>query len=135
LQTEDLPDPNNRVRVVGEQLHIDYTANNTKASDRLIHRWTNVLKAVDRSIEHVIPFGIYPRNKIPLAAVGHQCGTCCFGEDSQTSVLDVNCRTHDVNNLYVVDGSFFPSSSAVNPTLTIIANAIRVAEHLRSRMQ
>ncbi|MEO0924524.1 MAG: GMC family oxidoreductase, partial [Cyanobacteria bacterium J06643_13] len=66
--------------------------------------------------------------------VGHQCGTCRFGEDPATSVLDLNCRTHDVDNLYVVDGSFFPSSAAVNPTLTIIANAIRVGEHLMERM-
>ena len=65
-----------------------------------------------------------------LKDVGHQCGTCRFGEDPATSVLDLNCRTHDVDNLYVVDGSFFPSSAALNPTLTIIANAIRVADHL-----
>jgi choline dehydrogenase-like flavoprotein len=131
LQTEDLPDPNNRVRVVGEKLYVDYVPNNLEASDRLTQRWTKVLKNIDRD-EQVIPFGIYPRNNIPLQAVGHQCGTCRFGDDPQTSVLDSNCRTHDVENLYVVDGSFFPSSSAVNPTLTIIANAIRVAEHLKS---
>jgi choline dehydrogenase-like flavoprotein len=131
LQTEDLPDPNNRVRVVGEKLYVDYVPNNLEASDRLTQRWTKVLKNIDRD-EQVIPFGIYPRSNIPLQAVGHQCGTCRFGDDPQTSVLDRNCRTHDVENLYVVDGSFFPSSSAVNPTLTIIANAIRVAEHLKS---
>ena len=65
-----------------------------------------------------------------LREVTHQCGTCRFGEDANTSVLDINCRTHDVDNLYVVDGSFFPSSAAVNPSLTIIANALRVGEHL-----
>jgi choline dehydrogenase-like flavoprotein len=131
LQTEDLPDPNNRVRVVGRQLHVDYTPNNLEARDRLTQRWTEVLQNIDRNYQ-ILPFGIYPRNKIPLQAVGHQCGTCRFGEDPTTSVLDRNCRTHDVSNLYVVDGSFFPSSTAVNPTLTIIANAIRVAEHLKS---
>lgn len=131
LQTEDLPDPNNRVRVVGEKLHLDYVPNNQEASDRLTKRWTEVLKNIDRD-EQIIPFGIYPRNNIPLQAVGHQCGTCRFGDDPQTSVLDRNCRTHDIENLYVVDSSFFPSSAAVNPTLTIIANAIRVADHLKS---
>jgi choline dehydrogenase-like flavoprotein len=69
-----------------------------------------------------------------IAAVGHQSGTCRFGEDPATSVLDTNCRTHDVDNLYVVDTSFFPSSSAVNPSLTAIANAIRVADHLKERL-
>ena len=68
-----------------------------------------------------------------LREVTHQCGTCRFGEDANTSVLDINCRTHDVDNLYVVDGSFFPSSAAVNPSLTIIANALRVGEHLLTR--
>jgi choline dehydrogenase-like flavoprotein len=70
---------------------------------------------------------------MPLQSVGHQCGTCLFGEDPKTSVLNLNCRTHDVDNLYVVDGSFFPSSSAVNPTLTIIANSLRVGDHLLDR--
>lgn len=133
LQTEDLPDPNNRVRWVGK-VCVDYTPNNLEARERLVNRWTQTLKAVDRATKHVIPFGIYPRSYIPLAAVGHQCGTCRFGEDPTTSVLDLNCRTHDVDNLYVVDSSFFPSNSGVNPTLTIIANAIRVADHLKERI-
>jgi choline dehydrogenase-like flavoprotein len=70
-----------------------------------------------------------------LPSVGHQCGTCNFGVDRTNSVLDLNCRTHDVDNLYVVDGSFFPSSSAVNPTLTIIANALRVGDILLDRLK
>ncbi|MEO0491515.1 MAG: GMC family oxidoreductase, partial [Cyanobacteria bacterium J06659_2] len=123
LQTEDLPEANNRVQVIDGNIHLDYTPNNTEAGDRLITRWTQILKAVDRS-EHLIPFGIYPRNKTPLQVVGHQCGTCKFGEDPTTSVLDLSCKTHDIDNLYVVDSSFFPSSSGVNPTLTIIANAL-----------
>ena len=62
----------------------------------------------------------------------HQCGTLCFGADSRSSVLDPYCRTHDVDNLFVVDASFFPSSAAVNPGLTIAAQALRVADHIRS---
>jgi len=81
-----------------------------------------------------VPLGVYPRNSIPLQAVGHQCGTCRLGEDPTTSVLDLNCQTHDLENLYVVDGSFFPSNSGVNPTLTIIANALRVGDHLIQRI-
>jgi choline dehydrogenase-like flavoprotein len=66
--------------------------------------------------------------------LGHQVGTCKFGEDPRTSVLDLNCRAHDVDNLYVVDGSFFVSSGAVNPTLTIVANSLRVGDHLLDRL-
>ena len=84
---------------------------------------------------HVIPFSLYPRSQVPVQAVAHQCGTCRFGTDSTTSVLDLNCRTHDIDNLYVVDGGFFPSNSGVNPTLTIIANALRVGDHLAERIQ
>jgi len=134
LQTEDLADANNRVRVEGDRLYLDYKPNNLEASDRLVKRWVSILKQVDRT-EHAIPFSIYPRNMMPLQSVGHQCGTCRFGDDPATSVLDLNCRTHDVDNLYVVDGSFFPSSSAVNPTLTIIANALRVGDRLLERLK
>jgi choline dehydrogenase-like flavoprotein len=136
LQTEDLPDPNNRVRVVGSKLYLDYTSNNTEAHDRLIHRWEDVLKTIDRSAENsIFQWGIYPRSDTPIQVVANQCGTCRFGEDPVTSVLDVNCRTHDVDNLYVVDGSFFPSNSGVSPALTIIANALRVAEHLIQKLK
>jgi len=69
-----------------------------------------------------------------IAGVAHQSGTCRFGTDPATSVLDVNCQAHEVENLYVVDTSFFPSIGAVNPALTAMANAIRVGEHLLSRM-
>jgi len=135
LQIEDLPDPNNRVRVVGDQIHLDYTLNNTEAAERLVHRWTSVLKSIETNAMSVIPFSIYPRSHVPIQAVGHQCGTCRFGSDAKTSVLDLNCRTHDVDNLYVVDGSFFPSNSGVNPTLTLMANALRVGDHLAERLK
>ncbi|SRR5579883_169226 len=141
LQTEDLPDPKNRVQVINGHVHLNYAPNNTEAGDRLIHRWTSVLKALDaphnaagdRKAMHVLPFSMYPRNHVPVQAVAHQCGTCRFGSDPNSSVLDLNCRTHDIDNLYVVDGSFFPSNSGVNPTLTIIANALRVGDHLIER--
>ncbi|MGB7486897.1 MAG: GMC family oxidoreductase [Phormidesmis sp.] len=133
LQTEDLPDPDNRVRVEQEQIHLDYTPNNVEAAKRLTDRWVKILKEIEKC-EHVIPFGIYPRFMTPREVVGHQCGTCVFGEDPEKSVLDLNCKTHDVDNLYVVDGAFFPSSSAVNPTLTIVANALRVGDHIAKQL-
>src|SRR5258707_14991817 len=71
---------------------------------------------------------------MPMQSLGHQVGTCKFGDDPKSSVLDLNCRAHDLDNLYVVDGSFFVSSGAVNPTLTIIANALRVGDHLLERL-
>lgn len=133
LQTEDLPDPDNRVTLQDGEVCLTYTANNTEARDTLVRRWTATLKAVDEA-ETMLPFGLYPRTQSPLAAVGHQCGTCRFGPDPATSVLNLDCRTHAVDNLYVVDGSFFPSSAAVNPTLTIVANALRVGDHLAERL-
>jgi len=82
----------------------------------------------------VIPHNAYIGKRIPLAGVAHQNGTCRFGADPRTSVLDPNCKAHEVDNLYVVDGSFFPSSGAVNPALTIMANALRVADQLKERL-
>jgi choline dehydrogenase-like flavoprotein len=76
----------------------------------------------------------YWSTKMPMHSIGHQVGTCRFGEDPETSVLDLNCKAHDLDNLYVVDGGFFISSGAVNPTLTIIANALRVGDHLIERL-
>ncbi len=134
LTAEDLPHANNRIRLEGDRVYIDYEENNSESFDRLLNRWKGILKTAD-SGEHIVPHSLYLRKKIPLAGVAHQVGTCRFGEDSQSSVLDINCRSHDVDNLYVVDGSFFPSSAAVNPSLTIMANALRVGEHLQSQLQ
>jgi choline dehydrogenase-like flavoprotein len=85
----------------------------------LVDRWIDVLKSIN-----VDSGSRYYRSKFPLRWVAHQCGTCRFGTDPKTSVLDSDCRTHEIDNLYVVDGSFFPSNIGSNPTLTIIANAL-----------
>ncbi|MEM8805640.1 MAG: GMC family oxidoreductase [Cyanobacteria bacterium P01_G01_bin.38] len=126
LMAEDLPDPDNRIQVKEGQIVLRYSNNNNEALERLVARWSGILKSID-------PWSVLFTTEMSLQDVGHQCGTCRFGEDPATSVLDLNCRTHDVDNLYVVDGGFFPSSAALNPTLTIIANAIRVGEHLLER--
>jgi choline dehydrogenase-like flavoprotein len=83
---------------------------------------------------HVLDKNFYMDMSIPVAGVAHQAGTCRFGTDPATSVLDENCKAHELDNLYVVDTSFFPSIGAVNPALTAMANAIRVGEHLIDRM-
>lgn len=133
LTAEDLPDPNNRVRFKQNQIILEYTDNNTKAFDRLMTRWVEILKIIHCG-DSILPCSVYFRKRLPIQAVGHQVGTCRFGEEPKTSVLDVNCRTHDVDNLYVVDGSFFPSSAAVNPSLTIMANALRVGDRILERL-
>lgn len=133
LTTEDLPDPNNRVRLVNGKIRLEYTPNNLESFNRLRDRWVAVLKEAGHA-DHWFRLHAYFKKRIPLEGVGHQNGTCRFGTDPKQSVLDVNCRAHDVDNLYVVDGSFFASSGAVNPSLTIIANALRVGDHLLERL-
>lgn len=134
LTTEDLPSPDNRVRwIEGRGIELAYTPNNEEPHRRLIARWREILKQVDRS-DTWLPEDFYLKKAVPLEGVAHQNGTCRFGTDPGSSVLDVNCRAHDIANLYVVDGSFFPSCGAVNPSLTITANALRVGDHLLARL-
>jgi len=129
---EDLALPDNRVTVRQDQIYIQYTETNLQGFNRLKDKWAGILKEVD-SLTHLIPHSLYLKKNIPLEGLAHQCGTCRFGTDPKDSVLDLYCKTHDIDNLYVVDGSFFPSSGAVNPSLTIIANALRVGKHLLER--
>jgi len=129
ITSEDLPDKENRVQVTDSgQISLHYTHNNLEAHQRLLKKLKMILNRTDHF--HHFHSKAYLSKQIPLAGVAHQVGTCRFGNDPKTSVLDRNCKAHDHDNLYVVDGSFFPSSGAVNPALTIIANAIRVSEHL-----
>jgi choline dehydrogenase-like flavoprotein len=141
LTSEDLPDANNRVTINRNgEIVLTYTSNNVKAHEQLKAHLQMVMKQNTCSIHgHDCHQGLFARNlyvgqQIPLAGVAHQNGTIRFGHDPKTSALDVNCKAHDVDNLYVVDGSFFPSSAAVNPALTIMANALRVGDHLLQRM-
>jgi choline dehydrogenase-like flavoprotein len=142
LTSEDLPDPTNRVTLDRNgNIVLDYTPNNEEGHKRLIAKLKEIMKqqaacAVHGHDCHQGLFGrnLYAGQRIPLAGVAHQNGTLRFGNDPETSVLDRNCKAHEVDNLYVVDASFFPSSGAVNPALTIIANALRVADHLKERM-
>ena len=110
-------------------IKLSYTPNNVKSFTMLKDRWVDTLKKAGHATTS-IPLEAYFKQRIPLEGVGHQNGTCRMGHDPATSVLDANCKAHDLDNLYVVDASCFVSASAVNPSLTIIANAIRVADHL-----
>jgi choline dehydrogenase-like flavoprotein len=134
VSTEDLPSPDNRVTITPDgAINLAYTPNNQAASD---HLWSRLQSLLDRLYlkDHLVERQVYVKNAMGIAAVGHQAGTCRFGTDPATSVLDVNCKAHELDNLYVVDTSFFPSIGAVNPSLTAIANAIRVGHHLRERL-
>ena len=135
LTTEDLPRPENRVTLDGDgTVRLAYTATNDDEAERLYEELKKILNHVGMAQHHVLGKNFYMSMDIPVAGVAHQAGTCRFGTDPQTSVLDVNCKAHEVDNLYVVDTSFFPSIGAVNPALTAMANAIRVGEHLTERL-
>jgi choline dehydrogenase-like flavoprotein len=135
LTTEDLPMPDNRVTVDGDgNVHLAYTATNDEEAAGLYKELRTILNHVGMADHHVLSKNFYMSMNVPLAGVAHQAGTCRFGRDPATSVLDVDCKAHEVDNLYVVDTSFFPSIGAVNPALTAMANAIRVGEHLVERL-
>jgi choline dehydrogenase-like flavoprotein len=134
LTSEDLPDPGNRVTVDADGRPVlSYRVGNDEGHRRLTARLKHLMQHLDLH-DHLLPRQLFVGQRIPLAGVAHQNGTIRFGRDSKTSALDVHCKAHEVDNLYVVDGSFFPSSGAVNPALTIMANALRVGDHLKERL-
>ena len=134
LSTEDLPLADNRVTVNRDgEVTIAYHASNDEPKRRLFEQLKSMLGQLDMH-HHLLPHHGYLRNEIPVAGCAHQAGTCRFGSDPTSSVLDVNCKAHELDNLYVVDTSFFPSIGAVNPALTAMANALRVGDHLLARL-
>jgi choline dehydrogenase-like flavoprotein len=135
LSTEDLPMPENRVTLRDDgAITLAYTATNDVPKKRLLHELKGLLKHLGMQHDRLLPRHAYLKNDIPVAGCAHQAGTCRFGTDPVDSVLDTHCRAHEVDNLYVVDTSFFPSIGAVNPALTAMANAVRVGDHLLERM-
>ena len=132
LSSEDLPDPRNRVTLNNGQVRLALTPNNGEAHLKLRAAFEAKLRATN--LHGFFGKSIFVHKTIPIAGVSHQAGTLRYGTDPKSSVLDVNCRAHELDNLYVTDGSFFPSIGAVNPTLTIIANSLRVADHIKGRL-
>jgi choline dehydrogenase-like flavoprotein len=136
LTTEDLPLPENRVTLDADgNVCLAYRSSNDAEADRLYHELKVILNHVGMAEHHVLGKNFYMHMDIAVAGVAHQAGTCRFGHDPATSVLDEHCRAHELDNLYVVDTSFFPSIGAVNPALTAMANAIRVGEHVVERLR
>jgi choline dehydrogenase-like flavoprotein len=142
LTSEDLPDADNRVTLDrNRKIVLSYQNNNDEGHQRLIAKLKDLMKRQTKCDMHGHDChqGLFSRNlfigqRIPLAGVAHQNGTVRFGNNPAASALDRNCKAHELDNLYVVDGSFFPSSGAVNPALTIMANALRVGDHLIGRL-
>jgi len=135
LSTEDLPLDRNRVTLARDgNIVLDYKPSNEPAKDRLFEKLKDMLADLGMHHGHLLPHHAYLKNEIPIAGCAHQAGTCRFGADPDSSVLNTDCRAHELDNLYVVDTSFFPSIGAVNPALTAMANAIRVGDHLLERL-
>jgi len=125
--SEDLPRVENRVTIgANGEIQLHYKPNNLKAHDALVRETKRILRRLG--------FWIVISHSHKSKNTTHQCGTLVFGSDPRESVLDTYCRTHDIDNLFVVDASFFPSSAAVNPGLTIVAQAIRAADHIKTRL-
>lgn len=134
ITAEDLPSPDNRVTVRPDgSIKLSYTENNLEAYQRLHDKLVHIVNSIERKRGGRGATCLH--QKLGISGVSHQNGTMRFGDDPKRSVLDVHCRAHDLDNLYVTDSSFFPSSSAVNPSLTIMANALRVGDHLLDRLK
>ncbi|HTB22642.1 MAG TPA: GMC family oxidoreductase [bacterium] len=134
MTSEDLPDPENRVSLDAQGgIRLAYTENNLEAHHRLMQKLKGMLEAIGCG-EHLIPNSVYLGKKIGIAGTAHQSGTLRMGADPATSVVDPWCKAHDLDNLYIADSGFFVSSTAVNPALTIMANALRLGAHLLERL-
>jgi choline dehydrogenase-like flavoprotein len=133
LTSEDLPRPENRIFYRDNRVYLDLTETNLEGHRRLRAKLHNILDGLDMQ-PHLFDRSLYLGQNTPIGGTAHQAGTLRFGPDPSTSVLDLDCRAHGIDNLYVTDASFFPSIGAVNPTLTIIANALRVADVIANRL-
>ncbi len=135
LASEDLPLPESRVtlRPDGSVKLTVQPDNNAEGLARLRHTLEGMLTDLGMHSQ-TFERNLYLSKAMDVSATAHQAGTVRFGTDPRSSALDVTCKAHQLDNLYVVDGSFMPSIGAVNPTLTIIANALRVSEHIASRI-
>jgi choline dehydrogenase-like flavoprotein len=133
LTSEDLPRANNRIFYDGDKVRLDLVPTNLEAHERLKDKLRGLCNRLDLH-PHLFERSLYLGQNIPIGGTAHQAGTLVFGRDPATSVLDTDCKAHGVDNLYVTDASFFPSIGAVNPTLTIIANALRVGDVIAARL-
>jgi choline dehydrogenase-like flavoprotein len=134
LTSEDLPLPQNRIFYDGQRVMLDLTETSSQAHQRLKGKLRDLCGKLDVH-PHLFDRSLYLGQNVPIGGTAHQAGTMRFGTDPSQSVLDLNCKAHGIDNLYVTDASFFPSIGAVNPTLTIIANALRVGDQVIARFK
>jgi choline dehydrogenase-like flavoprotein len=135
LTTEDLPKPDNRVTVDRDgYIHLAYRGTNAAETAALYDELRTILNKTGLAAHHVLSKNFYMDMRIPIAGVAHQAGTVRFGSDPSACVADVNCKAHELDNLYFADASIFPSIGAVNPALTVMANAIRIGDHIAERL-
>ena len=130
LTAEDLPSPDNRVTLRTDgSIKVNYTRTNYTAYEKLKEKLKDVFVELGKLDEDYrdVQWNGYD---LDITGMSHQNGTLRFGTDPSSSVLDINCKTHDLDNLYVADASFFPSCGAFNPALTIAANALRISKHI-----
>jgi choline dehydrogenase-like flavoprotein len=133
LSSEDLPRSENRIFYDGDRVVLDLTEGNMEAHHRLKAKLEKMLSNAGAH-PVLLERSLYLGQNVPIGGTAHQAGTARFGESPATSVLDIDCKAHEVDNLYLTDASFFPSIGSVNPTLTIIANALRVADKIKLRL-
>ena len=133
LQTEDIPKPQNRISYDGDRVILAMEDSNEVAAKALKGKLEQLMNKIGKH-PLMLERSLYLGKNIPINGTAHQAGTLRFGPDPATSVLDLDCKAHEIDNLYVTDASFFPSIGAVNPTLTIIANALRVADRIKERL-
>ena len=133
LTSEDLPLAHNRIFYEGGKVRLDLTETNMEGHHRMKAKLRDLCGRLDMH-PHLFDRSLYLGKDVPIGGTAHQAGTLRFGEDPTSSVLDLDCRAHGIDNLYVTDASFFPSIGAVNPTLTIIANALRVGDRIAERL-
>ncbi len=130
--TEVLPDEENEVTFQNNRIKINYLHNNLEAHDRLVYRWLDTLKNMEKNplSVSITRTPAHPRGLAPLSIVGYACGTCKMGNDPINSVVDKNCKSHDIDNLYISDASIFPSCPSIGHGLTVIALSIKLADYL-----
>jgi choline dehydrogenase-like flavoprotein len=133
LTSEDLPRPENRIHYDGDRVVLDLTLSNMEGHRRLKQKLCDLCGKLEIH-PHLFDRSLYLGQNVPIGGTAHQAGTMRFGTDPAQSVLDVNCKAHELDNLYATDAGFFPSIGAVNPTLTIIANSLRVGDHIAQRL-
>ena len=133
--SEDLPMPENRIRWDGERIHLEYTYNNLESHKRLVKKFDGALDTFCDESRWVSDHHFQISKLLPIYGTAHQCGTARMGHDPKTSVVNVDCRAHEVDNLYIADTSVFVTSAAVNPTLTTVANAMRISETIAKALE